>query len=116
MALKRFGRGLHALHGDPLPAVSAEAFEQDMHSRHFSFCGACGEFNGLVVHGLMRFPASYLTRPPEVGLCTAFPHPNVIEIDEVYMVCMDSLAANGSGPNSARSSSYCMGTLLHTTG
>lgn len=112
MALKRLGRDLQALHADPLPGISAEPSSQDMHLWHFNLRGACGEFNGLTVHGLMRFPSTYPTQPPEVRLCSAFPHPNVLESDEGYAVCMDLLEANASRPYSGWSSSYCVSSLL----
>jgi len=112
MAVKRLGRDLNALHVDPLPGISAEPSSQDMHLWHFNLRGARGECNGLAVHGLMRFPGSYPSQPPVVRLCSLFPHPNVIETDEGYMVCMDLLEANASRPYSGWSSSYCVGSLL----
>jgi len=98
MALKRITLDLKAMQASPLPGISAEPFDDDLQTWHFNVRGARGELEGLVLHGVLRFPPTYPVEPPMLRLCTPAPHPNVSRMREGYDVCMDVLSVGASTP------------------
>lgn len=112
LALKRMVADWQGLQSYPLPGIAAAPLDDDMQTWHFNLRGARGELQGLVLHGVMRFPPSYPCDPPELRLCTPAPHPNIVEETEGFGVCMDMLEVGVVTPYGGWSSSYSASSIL----
>jgi len=114
MALARIAADLRTLRYQPLAGIAAAPFGDDLWVWHFNLRGACGEHDGLLVHGVLKLGARYPSAPPEIRLCTGVPNPNVWRAADGagFEVCMDMLDAGSSAPYSGWSSSYCISSML----
>jgi ubiquitin-protein ligase/stress response protein SCP2 len=112
LAFKRMVADWQGLQSCPLPGVAAQPVDDDMQTWHFNLRGARGELQGLVLHGVLRFPPSYPCDPPELRLCTPAPHPNIIEETEGFGVCMDMLETGAVTRYGGWSSSYSASSIL----
>eukprot|EP00442_Polarella_glacialis_P000662 CAMPEP_0115136122 /NCGR_PEP_ID=MMETSP0227-20121206/56176_1 /TAXON_ID=89957 /ORGANISM="Polarella glacialis, Strain CCMP 1383" /LENGTH=1014 /DNA_ID=CAMNT_0002543077 /DNA_START=48 /DNA_END=3092 /DNA_ORIENTATION=- len=120
-ALQRLRRDLEELQRCPLVGVAAQPLEENLQEWHANMAPDKGNFAGLLLHLVLKFPDDYPSNPPKVQLCTQIPHSNVIPNlrGERNFICIDMLknffwmgGEDDSRPYEGWSTAYSVSSIL----
>lgn len=109
-ARKRLLKDLKEIESNPLDTIYAQPLENDLFEWHANLVGISGtDYEGVVFHLIMEFPADYPLRPPKVRMASNMQHRHVYGT----WICLDMLEAHPEAKQySGWSSSYSVYSIL----